>query len=137
MRPRPRRRRGKGRAQKVGSPEATVRAWLDAWRRRDFSAMVMQCQATWIRVNRQFVRSPSSWLADAFGSKALLTADVTGITTNGAMAMVNVRVSYRDRRGLHRCRLRIKVICEEAPYRPSPAGVWGVNPITALNERPI
>lgn len=99
--------------------------------------MVIQCQATWIRVNRQYIRSPSAWLEDAFGSKELLTADVTGVRTTPTMAMVDVRVSYRDRRGLQRSRLRIKVICEQAPYKASPTGVWGVNPITALNERPI
>ncbi len=137
MSPRPRRRRRKERAHKGDSPAAVVRVWLDAWRRRDFTAMVMQCQTTWIRVNREFVRSPSGWLQDAFGLKQLLTADIGTVSQNGAVAYVDVRLSYRDARAVQRRRLRIKVICEEAAYRLSPTGTWGVNPVTALNERPM
>ncbi len=133
---RPRRRR-KEHAQKPGTAEATVRAWLDAWRRRDFPAMTVQCQTTWIKVNREFVRSPSGWLQDAFGGKELQRADIIGVSSSGAVAHVDVRISYRSAAGVRRARLRIKVICEEAPYKPSPNGVWGVNPTTALSERPI
>lgn len=137
MSPRQRRRQRKEGPAKLSTAEFTVRAWLDAWRRRDFPSMTVQCQATWIKVNREFVRSPSGWLQDAFGGKELLRADIIRVSQNGAVAHADVRISYRSAGQVRRGRLRLKVICEDAPYKPSPTGVWGVNPTTALSERPI
>lgn len=129
---------GKCRAISFTPPSAysgaarVVAEWVAAWRADRFARMAALSQVSWRR------RTPGAAgrLRDQYGFKDVVgfrILRVRRITT--VAAEVTFRVDYRTFK-LERVRISAMVIREDRNGNPSPAGAWGVNPISTLGEDP-
>lgn len=142
-------------ARLLTTPELAVHVFLLAWQEQQWPGMFAACQWTWKANNAHYrERLLKNW----FGPRRLLSWEVQkeyerNMTQETVMFgkpipedccrdfFVKVRYEAQGEGGALQeftPVLRLRVISEGAPYTPAvipPASYWGVNPLTALDER--
>lgn len=116
----------------------TLTAFLTAWQLQDWSAMAALTQITW----RSKQSDPAAWLRQLYELKRLESFEILPYKPiSAAASRIPVVVKYRVAGGkgfgkppLRTVQLKAMVICESAPYQPTPNATWGVNPISTLRE---
>jgi len=105
------------------SPEWVLAKFLAAWKRRDWKQMADYTQLSWLDIYKE----PVEWLKLAFSTR-LIDASLMQINAKtGVVAEFLIELDVGEK-----IVSRIKLICEEAPMRPSPYGKWGVNPTSII-----
>lgn len=114
------------------SPEYAVALFAEAWRRRDWQAMVRATQITWAETEN----SPERTLRDWYGIKTLLGFEVVRATRNSPVSVdVTFRVWYEAiTNQVEEHHITGRVLRESAPHRLDATGTWGVNPVSTLRE---
>jgi hypothetical protein len=114
--------------------ELALSQFLESWKAQDWIKMAKHCQLTW----RSGQKNPSSLLDAWFGMKVLEDYEVRqgSISSPEATATdVTAIIAYRFLDEINYKEIHAKVIRENRPYSPSTKGAWGVNPISALEEK--
>jgi hypothetical protein len=93
--------------------------------------MVKFSQKTW----RSGEPNPAEKLEDWYGFKDLLGAKITKRTpVSNVTVDITATIYYSFGSEIETKIITGRVIREVAPYKPSPNGEWGVNPISTLAE---
>jgi len=111
---------------------ATLTKFMNAWKDNNWSEMLKNTQKTW----RSKENNNSELLKDWFYLKDLLTFKVLkieAISNSCVDILLSISYIFSDSE-LKEMKIRARVICEIEPYKPSPTGEWGVNPIGILRE---
>lgn len=109
-----------------------VAEWVAAWRADRFARMAALSQVSW----RRRTQGATSLLRDQYGFKDPVGFRITRVRRiTGVAAEVTFRVDYRTFKVEH-VLIAAMVIREDRNGNPSPAGAWGVNPISTLRESP-
>ncbi len=117
-----------------GTAERVFAEWLIAWKDRDFDRMATFSQKTWLDVHD----NPAELLEAQYGFKELLGAEFTNIVRTTEVANeITTMIYYSLGSDVQEKQVTARVIREAAPYEPSPAGDWGVNPISTLAEEDL
>lgn len=93
-------------------PRPTLKKFLKSWINQDKKRMHQETTKTWQATHE----------VDDFAARDLKSFSIERMTKTGPVADFEVKLNG----DLHRCRL----VCENAEYKPSESGVWGVNPIS-------
>ena len=105
-----------------------IRKFLTAWQKKDWVKMAKYTQLTW-RSNHE---NNIGWLESWFWEKNLKKWEITKIEFVGdACRDVYIDIDY----GKEIKKIKARILCEDAPYKPSIKGTWGVNPISCLKEK--
>lgn len=117
-----------------GTAERAFAEWLTAWKDRDFNRMAAFSQKTWLDGED----NPAETLEAQYGFKELLGAEFTNIVRTTEVANdIAATIHYSFGSDVQKKQITARVIREAAPYEPSPAGDWGVNPISTLREEDL
>lgn len=106
-----------------GSARATARQWLDGWIARDWQAVERATTLTWRADHHEGAVAlvlPPWEITDAE-----LAAE---IAISPVVTDLDVRLAVAGRPTLL---VTLRLVRESGPYRPDPAGTWGVNPVSA------
>jgi len=122
------------------TPESALTLWLDAWASRNFRQMSELSQMTWRETTPKPVKLLKAW----FGFKTPLEASIGPVRAARARSLavlredvakdVGVTLTYRRGEEVFHVILRVRLIREVGVRKPSPDGIWGVNPLSALRE---
>lgn len=86
-------------------------------------------QLTW----RKGLEDPAAHIFGGFAARELLGAEIVEVqVASDACEKITADVYYAVSDELWAQRIMAMVICEVAPYEPSPMGHWGVNPGSVL-----
>ena len=103
--------------------------FMRAWFHHDYDEMLAHCQKSWLSMKGDSAREALEMLFNDY----LMTAwYVRGCERKSDVmfdALVLVEINGK------RARYKIRVICEEMPYKPSVNGRWGVNPVSFRIEK--
>ena len=110
-------------------PENTVSKFMETWRKKDFSKMRSHLQKTYLDGPEIMDLAESLGDIDIKSWKIMKSARI-GQTCKD----VTVNVVFGQNGTTNKRRLKIRVICETAPYQPSLLGDWGVNPISVMRR---
>jgi len=113
-------------------PIATLTNFMNAWKDNNWSEMLKNTQKTW----RSKENNNDELLKNWFYLKDLLTFKVlkiNQISESCVDILLGIKYVFGDSK-LKETKIRARVICETEPYKPGPAGEWGVNPIGILRE---
>jgi len=113
-------------------PVDALTSFMDAWKDSNWSEMLKYTQKTW----RSKENNNSDLLKNWFYLKDLLTFKVlkiNQISLSCVDVILGIGYIFGDSK-IKETKIRARVICETEPYKPSPTGEWGVNPISILRE---
>lgn len=120
------------------TPEGAVAGFMEAWRRRDFTAAAQWCQAHWYVAERDpvgLVKSWYGWTPPILRWKYLRTRE---LDSPWPLREVTVHVTFRHKGGLT-CRLAFICGHDRPDGQPVPVGevgAWGPNPSSGLRGLP-
>ena len=126
---------------------------MEAWKKEDWGAAARATQLTWknAKVQDDLLKlslsnkkvegaaNPAETLKDLlipFIPK-LLKYEIKGHkSVSNVTKDVKIAMEYESNNNtiLHKT-LIARVICEKAPFQPSPKGTWGVNPVSLFTKR--
>ncbi|MBA7580966.1 hypothetical protein ES708_22865 [subsurface metagenome] len=110
----------------------TTKKFMNAWKDSNWSEMLKYTQKTW----RSRENNNSEMLKGWFYLKDLLTfkiLKINQISESCVDVILGIGYIFGDSK-IKETKIRARVICETEPYKPSPTGEWGVNPIGILKE---
>lgn len=115
----------------VGSKERAFAEFLISWQKKNWSRMVKFTQKTWSSGESNPAETLEAW----YGFKDLLGAKITKKTAESNVAVdITATIYYAFGSEIKTKSITARVIREVAPYKPSPKGEWGVNPISTIAE---
>ena len=103
----------------------TVQAFLEAWKKKDYKKMFSLCQLTWSEGKTE--KDLEILLA---GRKLNDYALISTTTLSSVCRKFFYELLFE---GGTVIRSLVSVICEEKPYQTATFGIWGVNPVSAVN----
>jgi len=110
------------------SNNAAITNYLEAWKHKDWPLMAAQLQQTAFEHGWNAER-----LKDTYGNINLLSyAVVSDKRVSDSCHHILVSVDIQVGAKVSKRTILANVICEEAPYKPSPTGRWGVNPVSTM-----
>lgn len=137
------------------SPEFALAEFLQAWQNEDWQEMASVTQLTW----RDGLSDPATDLRYTFGFKDLLGAEIGNredvgeaweayndfvaasgsdnpAVSEGVTAVsVGTTLYYlMPNEGVKKVRVAPMILREVAAFEPDPSGIWGVNPLSMLEE---
>jgi len=107
-------------------PEKILNEFMKTWREKDFFKMENYIQKTWLDGPKTMDLKEVFGIINVKSWKILKSVKVGQACKD---MIVNVIFNKSNKR-----KLRIRMICETAPYTPDLAGDWGVNPISVLRR---
>ena len=115
----------------VGSKERAFAEFLISWQKKDWRRMVKFTQKTWSSGEN----NPAEMLEAWYGFKDLLGAKITKKTSVSNVTVdITATIYYAFGAEIKTKVITARVIREDAPFKPSTNGEWGVNPISTLAE---
>ncbi len=103
--------------------------FMDAWKAEDWKRLLKHCQITWVEDGHPKM-SALRWIKEWYGSRPIpISAEVVDYqlkTQTTVDAIIKVKISGEVKF------IRARIICEKEAYKPSPDGIWGVNPVSCL-----
>lgn len=123
------------------APASVVRAWVGAWKTKDFKRMVALSQVQWRLTTPRPVERLEAYYGfkDVLGYRYLRCTigpfPFPGFAAGNVFARVTFRVRYQfGAPPVKNVRITANVIREDRRGYPSATGQWGVNPLSTLRE---
>lgn len=118
-----------------GEGEQTLVEFITAWQAQDWEGMAAHCQRSWLAMRERSKVSPAQWLEGWYGhyspASFRVQDNTIAIGLPPGMIMRRLRAKVMLTRAGDRP-VEWNVLCEDSDGRPSPAGDWGVNPVSGL-----
>ncbi len=110
---------------KPNSPEWVMANFFDCWKRRAWVQMADYIQLSWLNAMPASIKMLKSHFNVKLLDANLIQVNArTGVVTE---FLIEVDVPKK-------AVIKVRLICETAPMRPSPKGKWGVNPTSIVLE---
>jgi hypothetical protein len=119
-----------------GTAERAFAEWLTAWKDKDFNRMAAFSESDW----RNSESDPAAVLEAQYGDVELIGAEFTDVVRTSDVANDITATIYRlgfFGTDVLKKRITARVFRETESGELSPAGEWGVNPISTLREEDV
>jgi hypothetical protein len=102
-----------------------LKQFLDAWKNKDIPAMYEACQKTWKATHGYD-------LLEHFATFDISGYRITGSVEaqKGIVADCTFTITVNNKQSKPG---KVRILCELEPYKASPKGTWGVNPVSATS----
>jgi len=114
-------------------PVDALKNFMNAWKNSNWPEMFENSQITWKSKGRnRGIDLLKGWfhLKDLTAFKILKTEKISDSCVD-----MTLKISYLYYiSNLKEVKIKAQAICETGPYKPSPTGKWGINPLSILRE---
>jgi hypothetical protein len=123
---------------KINTPERAAEEYLIGWCNKWWDLAASHTQLTW----RYDQTNPVNSLILLHKNNQLLAYEITRANPGcpnflgpSMCVDVEVKATIKSGKNTRKVLLVLRVVREKTKYRPSPTGLWGVNPVSTLKER--